>query len=297
MHCARGTCPGPSSATRPRSTRPVTLSGVKRRGCLSAALIVPAAIVALVERLGEPLMSATLAVGDGDGPLNDPDEIESRVGHQLDVIIDSGACGLESTTVIDLIESRDSDGDLTYAPVVLYEVEGVTYIWESSVSYGGALRPQIGDRRTLVYDPDDPSDATGRSLFLFILLPGFFLAGAVLFIGGVAFFQVRAGRQDAPVPKGIEYWQPPTASEPDPSGLTDRIEADFMGVEPSPLGADGTVRYRIKARAEIDGTMYRYRSEWMDDDPTLQLMQAGNKVTVRIDPFDPSRGEIETPDL
>lgn len=70
-----------------------------------------------------------------------------------------------------------------------------------------------------------------------------------------------------------------------------------MGVEPSPLGADGTVRYRVKARAEIDGRIHRFTSGWLDRDPTLRLMEAGNKVGVVIDRTDRSRYEMELPDL
>jgi tRNA A37 threonylcarbamoyladenosine synthetase subunit TsaC/SUA5/YrdC len=37
-----------------------------------------------------------------DQPLNDPEAIRERLEHQVDVIIDSGACSLEPTTVVDL---------------------------------------------------------------------------------------------------------------------------------------------------------------------------------------------------
>ena len=56
----------------------------------------------LLAELGEPLMSSTLML-PGDGlPLNDADEIEERLGRDLDAILDGGACGIEPTTVIDL---------------------------------------------------------------------------------------------------------------------------------------------------------------------------------------------------
>jgi tRNA A37 threonylcarbamoyladenosine synthetase subunit TsaC/SUA5/YrdC len=35
-------------------------------------------------------------------PLNDLDEIRSRLEHQVDLIADAGSCGLEVTTVVDL---------------------------------------------------------------------------------------------------------------------------------------------------------------------------------------------------
>jgi tRNA threonylcarbamoyl adenosine modification protein (Sua5/YciO/YrdC/YwlC family) len=56
----------------------------------------------LLAELGEPIMSSTLLL-PGDGlALNDADDIEQRLGPQLDAILDGGACGLEPTTVVDL---------------------------------------------------------------------------------------------------------------------------------------------------------------------------------------------------
>ena len=58
--------------------------------------------LALLAELGEPLMSTTLRLPDSDLPLNDPDEIFECIGHRVDLVIDSGACGLDSTTVVDM---------------------------------------------------------------------------------------------------------------------------------------------------------------------------------------------------
>ncbi len=56
----------------------------------------------LLAELGQPIMSSTLLL-PGDGlALNDADDIEQRLGHQLDAILDGGACGLEPTTVVNL---------------------------------------------------------------------------------------------------------------------------------------------------------------------------------------------------
>ena len=35
-------------------------------------------------------------------PLTDPHEIEARIGHEIDLIIDAGPTGIEPTSVIDL---------------------------------------------------------------------------------------------------------------------------------------------------------------------------------------------------
>lgn len=59
---------------------------------------------ALLETLGEPLMSSTLMLPDSDTPLNDPEEIFATLKHRVDLVIDGGNCGLEATTVVDLVE-------------------------------------------------------------------------------------------------------------------------------------------------------------------------------------------------
>ncbi|OWT60161.1 L-threonylcarbamoyladenylate synthase [Candidimonas nitroreducens] len=56
----------------------------------------------LIEQAGSPLMSTTLIPEGEDEPLNDAEQIRERYGNQLAAIIDSGACPLMPTTVIDL---------------------------------------------------------------------------------------------------------------------------------------------------------------------------------------------------
>lgn len=62
----------------------------------------------LCEELGQPLMSSTLILPNDDVPLSDPLEMRERLGHEVDLVIDGGYCGIEATTVIDLIESNPS---------------------------------------------------------------------------------------------------------------------------------------------------------------------------------------------
>jgi tRNA threonylcarbamoyl adenosine modification protein (Sua5/YciO/YrdC/YwlC family) len=61
-----------------------------------------AVVRALLSELGEPILSSTLIPPGVSEPLNDPAEIRKRFEGALDLIIDSGACHLEPTTVIDL---------------------------------------------------------------------------------------------------------------------------------------------------------------------------------------------------
>ncbi|WP_432379939.1 L-threonylcarbamoyladenylate synthase [Duganella sp. P38] len=61
-----------------------------------------AIINALLAELEQPLLGSTLIMPDEDEPLNDADTICERLGKQLELIIDGGACSMEPTTVIDL---------------------------------------------------------------------------------------------------------------------------------------------------------------------------------------------------
>jgi tRNA threonylcarbamoyl adenosine modification protein (Sua5/YciO/YrdC/YwlC family) len=57
---------------------------------------------ALLAELGEPLVSSTLLLPGHDEPLTRGWEIVEELGHAVDAVIDSGDCGTEPTTVIDL---------------------------------------------------------------------------------------------------------------------------------------------------------------------------------------------------
>jgi tRNA threonylcarbamoyl adenosine modification protein (Sua5/YciO/YrdC/YwlC family) len=65
---------------------------------------------ALLDELGEPLLSSTLLLPDQEEPLTQGWEIKERLEHQVDGVVDSGDCGPEPTTVVDF-----SDG---YAEIV-----------------------------------------------------------------------------------------------------------------------------------------------------------------------------------
>ena len=56
---------------------------------------------ALLEELGEPLVSSTLLLPGHDEPMTQGWEITEELGTVVDAVIDSGDCGTEPTTVID----------------------------------------------------------------------------------------------------------------------------------------------------------------------------------------------------
>ncbi len=57
---------------------------------------------ALLEEMGEPLLSSTLMLPGDELPLNDMDQIRDRLDHNVDLILDGGSCGVDMTTVVDL---------------------------------------------------------------------------------------------------------------------------------------------------------------------------------------------------
>ncbi len=56
----------------------------------------------LLELHGAPLIAATLILPGENDPLNDPEEIRERLEHALGAVIDTGACALAPTTVVDM---------------------------------------------------------------------------------------------------------------------------------------------------------------------------------------------------
>lgn len=59
-------------------------------------------VLALLEELGEPLLSSTLILPGDEYPLNDAEEIRERLEHQVELVMNAGSCGIDMTTVIDL---------------------------------------------------------------------------------------------------------------------------------------------------------------------------------------------------
>jgi tRNA threonylcarbamoyl adenosine modification protein (Sua5/YciO/YrdC/YwlC family) len=58
--------------------------------------------MALLDALGEPMMSSTLILPGEELPMTDPYDIRDTLEHNLDLVIDGGYCGFEPTTVVDL---------------------------------------------------------------------------------------------------------------------------------------------------------------------------------------------------
>jgi len=62
-----------------------------------------ALVQALLSELDQPLLTSTLILPGEQAPLSDAEEIRSRLGKLLDLVIDAGPCGAEMTSVINLV--------------------------------------------------------------------------------------------------------------------------------------------------------------------------------------------------
>ena len=100
----RSLTPGPYTFILPASAQlPRHLKQVKKR---SVGVRVPdhPVALALVEGLGEPLSSSSLILPDEDMAGWEVDDLYQRVFRDVDLFLDSGFCGNEPTTVIDLTD-------------------------------------------------------------------------------------------------------------------------------------------------------------------------------------------------
>jgi len=110
--------PGPFTFILPASSEvPKRLMHPKRK---TVGIRVPDSAIAqaLLNELGEPMMTVTLIMPDDDYPLTDPYDIRQTLETHVDAIIDGGYCGLEPTTVVDMTGDqpemrRQGMGDFT----------------------------------------------------------------------------------------------------------------------------------------------------------------------------------------
>jgi tRNA threonylcarbamoyl adenosine modification protein (Sua5/YciO/YrdC/YwlC family) len=84
---------------------PKKLRHIKRK---TVGIRVPDNLIALtlLQTLNAPIISSTLKLPGEEYPLIDPNDIYYQLKNRVDLIIDSGTGGLESTTVIDFVEGK-----------------------------------------------------------------------------------------------------------------------------------------------------------------------------------------------
>ena len=67
-----------------------------------------AVVSMLLEELGEPILSSTLILPGEELPARDVDEVRDELRNQVDLVLDSGSCGVEMATVVDLTSDAPS---------------------------------------------------------------------------------------------------------------------------------------------------------------------------------------------
>jgi tRNA A37 threonylcarbamoyladenosine synthetase subunit TsaC/SUA5/YrdC len=55
---------------------------------------------------GQPRLATTLIAPGERAPMNDAQAIRARFQHQLEAVVDAGACPMQPTTVIDLTDDE-----------------------------------------------------------------------------------------------------------------------------------------------------------------------------------------------
>jgi hypothetical protein len=87
-------------------------------------------------------------------------------------------------TIVDMVQSRDSDGDRMYRAVFQFTVDGKTYEIRSSKA-SNPPQYELEQRVPVRYNPADPSQASLDTVFENWFLPGLFCMFGALF-GGIA---------------------------------------------------------------------------------------------------------------
>lgn len=96
---------------------PKRLSHAKKR---TVGVRIPhhAVVQALLRELGKPLVSSSLLLPGESEPMTEGWAIKEQLDHMVDAVLDSGECGTEPTTVVDLSEGfpqvlREGAGDVS----------------------------------------------------------------------------------------------------------------------------------------------------------------------------------------
>lgn len=177
--------------------------------------------------------------------------------------------------VIDLIERRDSEGDLTYSPEVEYTIDGVTRTYVASYSSYPAGYA-VGDPATVLYDPNNPDkvklDGFG-SLYLGPSIMGGI--GLIFALIGVVPYSLMKRRE-----KQIKHLKMQGHS----------VSAKVVSVEKNTsYKVNGKSPWRIMAQAHnpLTNTVDSFKSDNLWYDPS-EFVSKDQAVTVYVDPQKPS---------
>ena len=184
--------------------------------------------------------------------------------------------------IVDLNPDFDSDGT-TYAPVIEFvAADGKTYRFASN--FYRSPSPTVGAPIGVLYDPDNPSDASENSKGLLWVFPGIFLIVGLFVLALGIWIAGKRGPTRALDPllkpgtsKVVVLGGP--SSEEDVSVPADTQEdstesfmTQFRRVEPQGPDTEGKFRYRVVARDDAGAL---YFSDWLEEDPTTALITSG----------------------
>ena len=110
--------PGPYTFLLPATRETPRRLQHAKRGTIGIRIPGHPVVQMLLDELAEPLMSSTLMLPGDELPLTNGAEIRARLETQLDAVLDGGHCGIEPTTVVDLLVDppvivRQGRGSLT----------------------------------------------------------------------------------------------------------------------------------------------------------------------------------------
>ena len=183
-------------------------------------------------------------------------------------------------TVLEMVGSRDSDGDYSYKPVVEFrDAEGRRHVFTSNVS---SSPPQhaTGESVDVIYSPASPDEAVIDSFFDRFLLPLIFggLGAVLAAIGFTVLFARLRGRR--------------IAAQLRASGLP--IQAKVLECyRDASVQVNGRSPWRVACQGvhPATGKLQSFTSEAIWVDPSAQL--AGREVRVFVDPARPRRHLVD----
>ena len=175
--------------------------------------------------------------------------------------------------IVHIDEQTGNDGDPHYRALIEYSADDGTK-WRFPSAIATSTPPDVESVVEVLYDPADPGDAvenTFAALWLvpLVLLPiGVVGLVAVVIVG--AFMNRRRRKALAQLGSITER-------------NSETVTATFSHVQPRRPDAEGRFQYRVVAVRRIGGIRHTYQSEWLDENPTVAIMAAGNELPVRLD--------------
>ncbi len=102
FRAVKAATPGPYTFILPATREVPRRLATPRKRTVGVRIPDHPVVNALLTELGEPLLSSTLLLPEGEEPMTEGWQILEELDHLVDAVVDSGECGLVPTTVVDL---------------------------------------------------------------------------------------------------------------------------------------------------------------------------------------------------